>query len=54
MRRLSFRGDPTQEQEESWSPDELIDVLSDVKDKPIGKVYKTSLVLIKTISREFH
>ena len=38
MHRLSLRGDPTQEQEQKWSPDSMMESLLAMQEKPMGKV----------------
>ncbi len=39
MRKVSsVRGDPTPAQEESWSPDEMLEMLLSYQTKPIGRV----------------
>jgi len=38
MRPLSFKTEPSPEQEERWTPDEMIETLVSFKDKPMTKV----------------
>lgn len=39
MRPLSFKTEPSAEQEERWIPDEMIETLVSFKDKPMTKVF---------------
>lgn len=39
MRPLSFKTEPSPEQEERWTPDEMIETLVSFKDKPMTKVF---------------